>query len=168
MRKYKLNSYHKKIIADTITPVEVYLKIRDVFPNSLLLESSDYRSSNNNFSFICFNEIGSIKIKYFVLEEKFPDGKTSSEKLKESLNIPDIIHKYLDNFDIDQNEHTFVNNGLFGFVSHEAIKYFENISLSEDKEDLNIPDIFYGLYQNIIAISLYNHEAHIFCNSFDK
>ncbi len=168
MRKYKLNSYHKKIIADTITPVEVYLKIRDVFPNSLLLESSDYRSSNNNFSFICFNEIGSIKIKDFVLEEKFPDGKISSEKLKQSLNIPDIIHKYLDNFDIDQNEHTFVNNGLFGFVSHEAIKYFENISLSEDKEDLNIPDIFYGLYQNIIAISLYNHEAHIFCNSFDK
>lgn len=168
MRKYKLNSYHKKIIADTITPVEVYLKIRDVFPNSLLLESSDYRSSNNNFSFICFNEIGSIKIKDFVLEEKFPDGKTSSEKLKQSPNIPDIIHKYLDNFDIDQNEHTFVNNGLFGFVSHEAIKYFENISLSEDKEDLNIPDIFYGLYQNIIAISLYNHEAHIFCNSFDK
>jgi len=168
MRKYKLNSYHKKIIADTITPVEVYLKIRDVFPNSLLLESSDYRSSNNNFSFICFNEIGSIKIKDFVLEEKFPDGKISSEKLKQSLNIPDIIHKYLDNFDIDQNEHKFVNNGLFGFVSHEAIKYFENISLSEDKEDLNIPDIFYGLYQNIIAISLYNHEAHIFCNSFDK
>ena len=168
MRKYKLNTYHKKIIADTITPVEVYLKIRDVFPNSLLLESSDYRSSNNNFSFICFNEIGSIKIKDFVLEEKFPDGKTSSEKLKQSLNIPDIIHKYLDNFDIAQNEHTFVNNGLFGFVSHEAIKYFENISLSEDKEDLNIPDIFYGLYQNIIAISLYNHEAHIFCNSFDK
>mgnify|MGYP003951073701 FL=1 len=168
MRKYKLNTYHKKIIADTITPVEVYLKIRDVFPNSLLLESSDYRSSNNNFSFICFNEIGSIKIKDFVLEEKFPDGKTSSEKLKQSINIPDIIHKYLDNFDIDQNEHTFVNNGLFGFVSHEAIKYFENISLSEDKEDLNIPDIFYGLYQNIIAISLYNHEAHIFCNSFDK
>ncbi len=168
MRKYKLNTYHKKIIADTITPVEVYLKIRDVFPNSLLLESSDYMSSKNNFSFICFNEIGAIKIKDFVLEEKFPDGKSSTKELKQSINIPDIIHKYLDNFDIDQNEHTFVNNGLFGFISHEAIKYFENISLSEDKEDLNIPDIFYGLYQNIIAISLFNHEAHIFCNSFDK
>ena len=168
MRKYKLNTYHKKIIADTITPVEVYLKIRDVFPNSLLLESSDYMSSKNNFSFICFNEIGAIKIKDFVLEEKFPDGKSSTKELKQSINIPDIIHKYLDNFDIDQNEHTFVNNGLFGFVSHEAIKYFENIPLSEDKEDLNIPDIFYGLYQNIIAISLFNHEAHIFCNSFDK
>jgi anthranilate synthase component 1 len=168
MRKYKLNTYHKKIIADTITPVEVYLKIRDVFPNSLLLESSDYMSSKNNFSFICFNEIGAIKIKDFVLEEKFPDGKSSTKELKQSINIPDIIHKYLDNFDIDQNEHTFVNNGLFGFISHEAIKYFENIPLSEDKEDLNIPDIFYGLYQNIIAISLFNHEAHIFCNSFDK
>jgi anthranilate synthase component 1 len=168
MRKYKLNTYHKKIIADTITPVEVYLKIRDVFPNSLLLESSDYMSSKNNFSFICFNQIGAIKIKDFVLEEKFPDGKASTKELKQSINIPDIIHKYLDNFDIDQNEHTFVNNGLFGFVSYEAIKYFENISLSEDKEDLNIPDIFYGLYQNIIAINLFNHEAHIFCNSFDK
>ena len=74
MRKYKLNTYHKKIIADTITPVEVYLKIRDVFPNSLLLESSDYMSSKNNFSFICFNEIGAIKIKDFVLEEKELQG----------------------------------------------------------------------------------------------
>ena len=96
MRKYKLNTYHKKIIADTITPVEVYLKIRDVFPNSLLLESSDYMSSKNNFSFICFNQIGAIKIKDFVLEEKFPDGKASTKELKQSINIPDIIHKYLD------------------------------------------------------------------------
>ena len=91
MRKYKLNTYHKKIIADTITPVEVYLKIRDVFPNSLLLESSDYMSSKNNFSFICFNEIGAIKIKDFVLEEKFPDGKASTKELKQSI-VKILLH----------------------------------------------------------------------------
>ena len=103
------------------------------------------------------------KSRILFYKKNFQTERPHQKKLKQSVNIPDIIHKYLDNFDIDQNEHTFVNNGLFGFVSHEAIKYFENISLSEGKEDLNIPDIFYGLYQNIIAISLFNHEAHIFC-----
>ena len=63
MKKIKLNNYHKKIFADTITPVEVYLKIRDVYPNSLLLENSDYMLANNNYSFICFNQIGYVKIK---------------------------------------------------------------------------------------------------------
>ena len=69
MKKIKLNNYQKKIFADTITPVEVYLKIRDIYPNSLLLENSDYMLANNNYSFICFNQIVYIK-----KEPSFKDG----------------------------------------------------------------------------------------------
>ena len=71
----------KKIIADTITPVEVYLKIRDKFPNSILLESSDYMQAGNNYSFICFNQTGLFEVKNHVLNQKLPGCKVESIKM---------------------------------------------------------------------------------------
>ena len=78
MEKIKINTYSKRIIADTITPVEVYLKIRDKFPNSLLLESSDYMQAGNNYSFICFNQTGFFELKNHIINFKYP-GKKSKE-----------------------------------------------------------------------------------------
>ena len=164
MKKIKLNNYHKKIFADTITPVEVYLKIRDIYPNSLLLENSDYMLANNNYSFICFNQIGYIKIKDNEVTSSCPGEEIISKMLSENDKISDIIHTYLDKFQTVESEFKFLNNGLFGFMSHESVKYFDSIKI-DNKDDFNIPDIYYGLYQNIIAISQYNHEAHIFCNT---
>ena len=69
---YKLTTYYKKILADTITPVSIYLKIRDKFPNSILLESSDYHGNENSFSYICCNPIASIKVE---------DNKINLEKV---------------------------------------------------------------------------------------
>ncbi len=63
MKTFNLNTHYKQILADTITPVSVYFKIRDKFPNSLLLESSDYHGNDNSFSYICFNPIASIKVE---------------------------------------------------------------------------------------------------------
>jgi anthranilate synthase component 1 len=164
MKKIKLNNYHKKIFADTITPVEVYLKIRDIYPNSLLLENSDYMLANNNYSFICFNQIGYIKIKDNIVTSSYPGEEINSKMLSENEKVSDIIHNYLDKFQTVESEFKFLNNGLFGFMSHESVKYFDSIKI-DNKDDFNIPDIYYGLYQNIIAISQYNHEAHIFCNT---
>ena len=167
MKKIKLNNYHKKIFADTITPVEVYLKIRDVYPNSLLLENSDYMLANNNYSFICFNQIGYIKIKNNEITVSFPGEKVISNALSKNEKVSDVIHQYLDRFETSESDFKFLNNGLFGFMSHESVKYFDSINI-ENKDDFDIPDIYYGLYQNIIAISQYNHEAHIFCNTIDN
>ena len=72
--KYKLKTYYKKILADTITPVSVYLKIRDQYPNSILLESSDYHGNDNSFSYICCNPIASISVNHDKIECSFPDG----------------------------------------------------------------------------------------------
>ena len=167
MKRIKLNNYHKKIFADTITPVEVYLKIRDIFPNSLLLENSDYMLANNNYSFICFNQIGHIKIKNNEVNCSYPEGEDDSRMLAKDEKISTVIHDYLEKFETTNSELKFLNNGLFGYMSHESVKYFESVKI-EDKDDFDIPDIYYGLYQNIIAISQYNHEAHIFCNSIKE
>ena len=167
MKKIKLNNYHKKIFADTITPVEVYLKIRDIYPNSLLLENSDYMLANNNYSFICFNQIGYIKIKNNEITFSYPGETVNSKLLSKNEKVSDIIHQYLDRFETSKSDFKFLNNGLFGFMSHESVKYFDSINI-ENKDDFDIPDIYYGLYQNIIAISQYNHEAHIFCNTIDN
>ena len=167
MKRIKLNNYHKKIFADTITPVEVYLKIRDIFPNSLLLENSDYMLANNNYSFICFNQIGYIKIKNNEVNCSYPEGEDESRMLAKDEKISTVIHDYLENFETTNSKLKFLNNGLFGYMSHESVKYFDSVKI-EDKDDFDIPDIYYGLYQNIIAISQYNHEAHIFCNSIKE
>ena len=167
MKKIKLNNYHKKIFADTITPVEVYLKIRDIYPNSLLLENSDYMLANNNYSFICFNQIGYIKIKNNEITFSYPGEAVTSKQLSKNEKVSDVIHQYLDRFETSKSDFKFLNNGLFGFMSHESVKYFDSINI-ENKDDFDIPDIYYGLYQNIIAISQYNHEAHIFCNTIDN
>ena len=165
--KIKINTYHKKIFADTITPVEVYLKIRDIFPNSLLLENSDYMLANNNYSYICFNQIGHIKINDYKVECKFPGGDYETKELKKGVKVSNIIHDYIEKFEIDNSKFKFLNNGMFGFMSHESIKYFDSIEI-ETKKDFDIPDVYYGLYQNIIAISQFNHEAHLFCNTVDN
>jgi anthranilate synthase component 1 len=167
MKKIKLNNYHKKIFADTITPVEVYLKIRDIYPNSLLLENSDYMLANNNYSFICFNQIGFIKIKNNEITFSYPGEAVTSMQLSKNEKVSDVIHQYLDRFETSKTDLKLLNNGLFGFMSHESVKYFDSINI-ENKDDFDIPDIYYGLYQNIIAISQYNHEAHIFCNTINN
>jgi len=164
--KIKINTYHKKIIADTITPVEVYLKIRDRFPNSILLESSDYMQTANNYSFICFNQTGFFELKNNLINLKYPGEKPKEIPLT-NKSISEYLNNYINGYDVKKSKTKFISNGLFGYMSHESVKYQEKIKFSEDKDDLDIPDIYYGFYQNIVAISLFNHEAHIYCNSYN-
>ena len=168
MEKFVLDSKHKKILSDTFTPVSVYLKIRDVYPNSILLESSDYNHNNKGFSYICFNPIAHFKVEQNFITRKFPDNKIITENINEKTNIPNCIDSFSKQFKVKSNGFKFINSGLFGYISHDAVRYFENISLDNKKQELNIPDIYYAVYQNIIAISLFNHEAHIFSHSLNK
>jgi anthranilate synthase component 1 len=166
MNVFKLQSKHKKILADTLTPVSVYLKLRDVFPHSLLLESSDYHENNNDFSYICCNPIAYIKLKDNTLTTQLPDGKLTVESVEDPKSIPERIHQFSNRFKSKSYPFRFISNGLFGYIAHEAIEYFETIQLDRQKDGLDIPDIYYAVYQNIIAISLFNHEAHLFSHSY--
>ena len=166
MKKYKIKSFHKKIISDTITPVSIYLKVRDQFPNCILLESSDYQINSNNYSYICFNPIAHIKVKNNTISYLYPDQKTQEIKISENDKISDFIHHFTSIFETTNYNFKFISNGLFGYIAHEAVERFESINLNKEKNDLNIPDLFYSVYQNVIAVSSFNHEAHIFCHSY--
>ncbi len=167
MTKFKLQSTYKRILADTLTPVSAYLKLRDVFPHSLLLESSDYHANSNDFSYICCNPIASISLKNGILTTRYPDGSTSTTEVDEYTDIPNEIHAFSQRFDSEPYSFPFISNGIFGYIAHDAVAYFEQIKLDAEKEGLDIPDIYYAVYQNILAISLFNHEAYMFSHVYD-
>ena len=167
--KYKLKTYSKKLLADTLTPVSVYLRLRDKFPNSLLLESSDYRANDNTFSYICFNPIASIKVENEMITQEFPDAKEISTPIEATTNVTKIMNAFSDSFESEAPEKfKFIHNGLFGYMSYDAVRYFENIQISKKEGDLRIPDLYYAIYKNIIAINHFNNEAYIFSHCYKE
>ena len=168
MKNYPLYTRYKSILADTITPVSVYLKIRDKFPNSILLESSDYHASDNSFSYICCNPIATIKLENNVLTQRFPDGETSVITINADTDIVRELETFVNRFKPEPNHFKFINNGLFGYIGYDAVQYFDKIDIRKKTDDLAIPDLFYAVYQNIIAINHFKNEAYLFCHSIDN
>ena len=162
--QYQFKSHYKKILADTITPVSVYLKIRDKFPNSILLESSDYHANDNSFSYICCNPIASIKVENENIIEQYPDGKNLSVSITANTDIVQVLHDFSQKFKADDNSFKFINNGLFGYMAYDAVRYFEDVKITKKEGALNIPDIYYAVYKNIIAIDHFKNEAYIFAH----
>lgn len=164
--KYHLKTDYKQILADTITPVSVYLKIRDRFPNSILLESSDYRANDNTFSYICFNPIASITVQNERITQEFPDGSSQSAAIEASTDVVATLDQFCQKFEVKDNGFKFINNGIFGYMSYDAVRYFESIYISKKEGSLQIPDIYYAVYQNIIAINHFKNEAYLFAHCY--
>ncbi len=168
MKTFSLYTHYKKILADTITPVSIYLKIRDKFPNSILLESSDYHANDNSFSYICCNPIASIKVKNEVITQTFPDGSYLVNKIKPKTDVAHVIHKFTKRFKLQsEDEFKFINNGIFGYMAYDAVRYFEDVEISKKDGHQDIPDIYYAVYQNIIAINHFKNEAYVFAHCFE-
>jgi anthranilate synthase component 1 len=164
MKTFSLQTYHKKILTDTITPVSIYLKIRDKYPNSILIESSDYHANDNSFSYICFNSIASFKVENDTIYQTFPDGSSKKNNAK-NISVTEEIHKFTKRFKVNSEEKfKFINNGIFGYTAYDAVKYFEDIEISKKPNSLQIPDMYYAVYQNIIAINHFKNEAYIFAH----
>lgn len=164
---YQFKTYHKKILADTLTPVSVYLKIRDRFPNSILLESSDYHANDNSFSYICCNPIASIKVENEIVTKTFPDGVIEEIVIDNTTPIVEIIDAFSKTFKADTNDFKFINNGLFGYMAYDAVRYFEDVEVTVKKDSIRIPDIYYAIYQNIIAINHFKNEAYLFAHCYE-
>lgn len=164
--KYPLKTNYKKILADTITPVSIYLKIRDKYPNSILLESSDYHGNENSFSYICCNPIASITVQNNEIIQLFPDGNILKTHIESTTDVPQIVHDFSQKFDTENQDFKFINNGLFGYINYDAVQYFEEVAIRKKPGDVEIPEIYYAVYQNIIAINHFKNEAYIFAHCF--
>ena len=133
-------------MADTFTPVSVYLKIRDKFPNSLLLESSDYHANDISFSFICFNPIANFKVENNSIITEYPDHSIQKTEIQ-NKNVMEELLQFSEQFKTDSESYKFINNGLFGYISYDAIQYFEKINISKKSVENEIPVIQYAVYQ---------------------
>ena len=165
---YKIKTYRKKILADTLTPVSIYQKIRDKYSNSVLLESSDYGANDNSYAYVCFNPISSFKVYNNLIEKKYPDNSTQQTKLTKTNLVVNELDDYFKIFQTEKSDTKFFENGLIGYINYDAVEHFENINFQEKENDIKIPEIFYAFYSNIIIINVFNNEALLLHHSFNQ
>jgi anthranilate synthase component 1 len=164
MQNFKLTTTYKKLLADTTTPVSIYLRLRDVFPNALLLESSDYHSRDNSMSYICCEPVAGLVLQNGLLTCNYPDGSFEKDE-PGTFTLINRIDDFLKRFESDQLPLKILSNGLFGYFTHEAVEHFETIKLKEVAKDARqIPEMQYHIYRYIIAIDHFKNELYIFQN----
>lgn len=155
--KYKLQTHFKKLLADTLTPVNIYLKLRDVFAGSILLESSDYHGNENSLSFICCDPIASFTVQDNTLRTRFPDEHTQEVKLNaQHKNLPLLLEDFKNSFEMDSSDARFQSLGLFGYTAYDAVHYFEDVAPRTNSS--LIPDMVYRLYRYVIIVDHFHNE----------
>jgi len=166
MEKIKINTIYKKRLADTITPVSIYLRLRDVFPNTLLLESSDYHSRENSVSYVCADPVAGIMLQNGKLSTYFPGG---GKEVKEDFVLTDEIEAFKARFDAQPvEEKRYISTGLFGYFTWNTVQYFEDIKFTAKAPgNEEIPLMQYHIYRYIIAIDHFKNEVTLFKNNFD-
>ena len=154
---YNFHTASKKIIGDLNTPVSVYLRVRDAYPQSALMESSDYHDNKNSRSFIGLHPIASISVAHGIGTAKYPDGKTVSKPITAEYDTAQCINEFLSQFHVEGNNSDYC--GLYGYTSFNAVRYFENINVKDETLDKNdAPDILYILYKDYIVFDHFNNE----------
>lgn len=162
MNQYKITTKHKKLLADTFTPVSIYLKLRDRFVNTILLESSDYHGNEDSFSYICCVPMAKFELQANgELLQQFPDGKRHVSEPKGRAIIADLQH-FIASFQTETSPLPFISNGLFGHITYDAVRYFEDIELKEKSNDTGVPLITYQVFRFVIALHHFKNELHIF------
>lgn len=161
----KLFVNSKNMLADLQTPVGIYLKIRDLYTNSVLLESSDYHGTENSYSYIGFCPIGGISVNRFLISEEYPDGNRIETRVTGKLTVAERFDVFLKSFDIAANDNPLGVNGLFGYSSYESVQYFEDVKLSaRETVPGSMPGLHYVLFKYIIAVNHFNNELTIIEN----
>ncbi len=162
MGKIKIKTKYKKLLADTITPVSIYLNIRNKYKESFLLESSDYHGNEDSYSFICFNPVASFKVEDGKIFIVYPNGDFET-KLTTQNDVVKELNQFAGLFESEELGFDFGTNGLFGFTSFEGVRHFEDIDFDyTEKEDKKVPDMHYMIFQNIISINHFKNELYLF------
>ncbi len=160
MKKIDLRTESKRMLADVYTPVSIYLRLRDRFRDTILLESTDAHVAENSYSFICINAIGGIEVKDAkTIEIKYPNQDPIKQ---EADQIDNQLWGYMQGYEVVPHAHKETNfaQGLFGYTSFDAIPLFETIAFADTKKT-NIPLIRYRLYQYVIVFDHYKDELFI-------
>jgi len=158
--KFPILTTYRKRLADTITPVSIYLQIRDRFANPILLESSDYHGHENSYSYICFNPLATFSFNAGTVQEFLPTGETVQFVVSEKNKLMDSLRAFGNKFDPTPDNQKFSTNGLFGYIQYDTVAWFEDIKLRKTQPN-EVPMMQYSMYQNIIVIDHYKNELHL-------
>lgn len=169
MATFNYTTQTRKILADLYTPVGVYMRLRDIYPQSALMESSDYHGTENSRSFIGVHPIASIAVGHGVVTATYPDGRVEEKELpafgegkgeKCKLAISKAFNDFIQAFHVEGEGSEFC--GLYGFTTFNAVRYFENIPVLDTTMEKNdAPDIYYIMYKNIIVFDHFNNTMQL-------
>ncbi len=170
MKKINLHTTCKKMLADVYTPVGIYLRLRDKFRDTILLESTDHHVAENSYSFIGINAIGGIEISDLKQYElKYPARKPERTAIGKDTSVPGALWEYMQNFEVSstgEKECAFAQ-GLYGYTGFDAVQFFESIRFNEKKPASGIPLMRYRLYQYVIAINHFKDELFLLENEVE-
>ena len=154
---YNYHTASKKVLGDLITPVSAYLKVRDAYPQSALMESSDYHGGENARSFIALHPIASVSIEHGIGFCRFPDGKEEHHTIGKNYDTARLLNDFLGSFHIEGNDAGYC--GLYGYTTFNAVRYFENIAVKDETQPENdAPDMLYILYKDVVVFDHFHGE----------
>ena len=160
MKTFKYQTTSKTILADLYTPVGVYMRLRDLYPQSALMESSDYHDQSNSRSFIGINPMASVAIGHGIATIVFPDGTTEQHEINKEYGTADAIHALIDRIEVTGDDAAVC--GLYGYTSFNAVRYFEDIAVKDETQEKNdAPDVLYLLYKVVIEFDHHNNMLKV-------
>ena len=160
METFNYTTKSRTILADLYTPVAVYMRLRDIYPQSALMESSDYHDAANSRSFIGIKPIASVAIGHGVATINYPDGTTCTHDINNEFGTADAIHALIDRIHVEGDDADAM--GLFGYTSFNAVRYFEHIPVKDETQERNdAPDMLYILYKVVIVFDHHNNQLKI-------
>jgi len=170
MSKINITTTCKKIPADLYTPVGIYLRMRDKFRDTILLESTDSHAGENSRSIIGINAVGGIEVMDIHSGEyKYPAKKPEPILINKKEKLTDLLGNYVDNFEVVKplEKIAAIAQGLFGYTAYDAVQFFENITFTQtsiDKDSIAL--MRYRIYQYVIIIDHFKDEIFLCENIF--
>ncbi|UYZ60668.1 anthranilate synthase component I family protein [Hymenobacter latericus] len=160
----QLRTRHLSLPADTVTPVGLYLRLRDQYPGCLLLESSDYHAQQNAFSYIAFDELARFELRGAELLERLLNGTEERTTLANPRHEAlERLRQFARRFEAPATNFPFITGGLFGYLGYGAAQYCEDVQFDAAKPVAGpLPDARYGLYRYVLALNHYRQELHVF------
>jgi len=172
MKKINIKTNYKQLLADLYTPVGIYLRLRDKFRDTILLESSDYHAGENSYTYIGINAIAGIEIRTpSTIEYKLPGQSPEKSKISSPSIVPELLWDFMQRFEINSQLPKPINiaQGLFGYCAYDAVQFFDSILLENGSQQagVEIPLMRYRLYQYVIAINHFKNELFICENAIE-
>ena len=164
MKKIKLDTKVKEIFADCITPVTLYLKLRDKYPNSLLLESSDYHGNKHSYSYICCYPIAKFEVSNNKISTQYPNQKQEIKPIQKKEQVVSALNDFRQAFQTEELDYPMQAEcspaAMFGFTSYDGVQYFEDIELTQTQK--YTPEILYQVFGIVICIDHFRDKLFVF------